>query len=133
MIDPMSPSNNSSGACPRIVRDVAKLRKKEIAIEMAGQNTDLDKSVLDALADPLAHLVRKTPPITASKHRKTAWRTESQPAGQSIWNAYHHGNQVVIEISDNGRGISHEKLVRKAIQAALCRKKMPGSCPTMKF
>ncbi|HYR85801.1 MAG TPA: Hpt domain-containing protein, partial [Terriglobia bacterium] len=43
---------------PRIVRDVAKLRKKEIAIEMAGQNTDLDKSVLDALADPLAHLVR---------------------------------------------------------------------------
>jgi len=43
---------------PRIVRDVAKARNKEIAIEMAGQNTDLDKSVLDALAEPMAHLVR---------------------------------------------------------------------------
>ena len=103
---------------PRIVRDVAKLRKKEIAIEMAGQNTDLDKSVLDALADPLAHLVRNAAdhgietPEDRLAHGKSA-------RGTIHLDAYHHGNQVVIEVSDNGRGISHEKLVRKAIQAGV--------------
>jgi two-component system chemotaxis sensor kinase CheA len=107
---------------PRIVRDVAKLRKKEIAIEMAGQNTDLDKSVLDALADPLAHLVRNAAdhgietPEDRLAHGKSA-------RGTIHLDAYHHGNQVVIEISDNGRGISHEKLVRKAIQAGVVSEK----------
>jgi two-component system chemotaxis sensor kinase CheA len=107
---------------PRIVRDVAKSRKKEIAIEMAGQNTDLDKSVLDALADPLAHLVRNAAdhgietPEDRLAHGKSA-------RGTIHLNAYHHGNQVVIEISDDGRGISHEKLVRKAIQAGVVSEK----------
>jgi len=100
---------------PRIVRDVAKLRKKEIAIEMAGQNTDLDKSVLDALAEPLAHLVRNAAdhgletPEDRLAHGKSA-------RGTIRLDAYHQGNQVVIEISDDGRGIDHEKLVRKALE-----------------
>src|SRR5229473_6405 len=107
---------------PRIVRDVAKLRKKEIAIEMAGQNTDLDKSVLDALADPLAHLVRNAAdhgietPEDRLAHGKSA-------RGSIRLDAYHQGNQVVIEISDDGRGIGHEKLVRKAIQSGLVSEK----------
>ena len=61
---------------PRIVRDVAKMRKKEVAFEMSGQTTDMDKSVLDALAEPMAHLVRNAP-ITASKRRSCGWCTES--------------------------------------------------------
>ena len=101
---------------PRVVRDVAKLRKKEIAIEMAGQNTDLDKSVLDTLAEPLAHLVRN-----AADHGLEAPEdrlAHGKPARGTIrLDAYHQGNQVVIEISDDGRGIDHEKLVRKALQA----------------
>jgi len=107
---------------PRIVRDVAKARKKEIAIEMAGQNTDLDKSVLDALADPLAHLVRNAAdhgietPEDRLAHGKSA-------RGTIRLDAYHQGNQVVIEISDDGRGIGHEKLVRKAIQSGLVSEK----------
>ena len=107
---------------PRIVRDVAKARKKEIAIEMAGQNTDLDKSVLDALADPLAHLVRNSAdhgietPEERLAHGKSA-------RGTIRLDAYHQGNQVVIEISDDGRGIGHEKLLRKAIEAGLVSEK----------
>jgi two-component system chemotaxis sensor kinase CheA len=107
---------------PRIVRDVAKVRKKEIAIEMAGQNTDLDKSVLDALVDPLAHLVRNAAdhgietPEDRLAHGKSA-------RGTIRLDAYHQGNQVVIEISDDGRGIGHEKLVRKAIQSGLVSEK----------
>jgi two-component system chemotaxis sensor kinase CheA len=103
---------------PRIVRDVAKARKKEIAIEMAGQNTDLDKSVLDALAEPMAHLVRNAAdhgietPEDRLVHGKSA-------RGTIRLDAYHQGNQVVIEVADDGRGINHEKLMRKAVEAGI--------------
>ena len=103
---------------PRIVRDVAKIRKKEIAIEMAGQNTDLDKSVLDALAEPMAHLVRNAAdhgietPEERLVHGKSA-------RGTIRLDAYHQGNQVVIEVSDDGRGVNHEKLLKKAVEAGV--------------
>lgn len=103
---------------PRIVRDVAKVRKKEIAVEMAGQNTDLDKSVLDALSEPLAHLVRNAADhgIETPEERLTKGKSAR---GTIRLDAYHQGNQVVIEVSDDGRGIGHEKLVRKAIQLGI--------------
>ena len=107
---------------PRIVRDVAKVRKKEIAIEMAGQNTDLDKSVLDALADPLAHLIRNAADHGIETPEERLARGKSA-RGTIRLNAYHQGNQVVIEIADDGRGIGHEKLVRKAIQSGLVSEK----------
>jgi two-component system chemotaxis sensor kinase CheA len=107
---------------PRIVRDVSKVRKKEIAIEMAGQNTDLDKSVLDALADPLAHLIRNAADHGIETPEERLARGKSA-RGTIRLNAYHQGNQVVIEISDDGRGISHEKLVRKAIQSGVVTEK----------
>ncbi len=107
---------------PRIVRDVAKVRKKEIAVEMAGQNTDLDKSVLDTLAEPLAHLVRNAADhgIETPEDRLAQGKSAR---GTIRLDAYHHGNQVVIEISDDGRGIGHEKLLRKAIQSGLVSEK----------
>ena len=107
---------------PRIVRDVAKVRKKEIGIEMAGQNTDLDKSVLDALAEPLAHLVRNAADhgIETPEDRLAQGKSAR---GTIRLDAYHQGNQVVIDISDDGRGISHDKLVRKAIEAGLVSEK----------
>jgi two-component system chemotaxis sensor kinase CheA len=103
---------------PRIVRDVAKARKKEVAIEMAGQNTDLDKSVLDALAEPMAHLVRNAAdhgietPEERLVHGKSA-------RGTIRLDAYHQGNQVVIEVSDDGRGINLERLMKKALDAGI--------------
>jgi two-component system chemotaxis sensor kinase CheA len=103
---------------PRIVRDVAKARKKEIAIEMAGQNTDLDKSVLDALADPMAHLVRNAADhgIETPEERLANGKSAR---GTIRLDAYHQGNQVVIEVADDGRGINHEKLMRKAMDAGI--------------
>ncbi|HTZ99292.1 MAG TPA: chemotaxis protein CheA [Candidatus Aquilonibacter sp.] len=103
---------------PRIVRDVAKLRNKDIGVEIAGQNTDLDKSILDALAEPLAHVVRNAADhgIETADERQAA----GKPARGTIrLNAYHDGDQVVIEISDDGRGLNREKIIRRAIQSGI--------------
>jgi two-component system, chemotaxis family, sensor kinase CheA len=103
---------------PRIVRDVAKQRDKEIALEIAGQNTDLDKSILDALAEPLAHLIRNAADhgIETASERAAA----GKPANGTVrLDAYHEGDQVVIEVSDNGRGIDREKVIRRAIERGL--------------
>lgn len=103
---------------PRIVRDVARLRNKDIAIELAGQNTDLDKSILDALGDPLAHLVRNAADhgIETGAERQAAGKS---PRGTIRLNAYHDGDQVVIEVSDDGHGLDRDKIVRRAIERGL--------------
>lgn len=103
---------------PRVVRDVAKQRNKDVALEIAGQNTDLDKSILDALAEPLAHLVRNAADhgIEPASERLAA----GKPARGTIkLNAYHQGNQVVIEVSDDGHGLDREKIVRRAIERGI--------------
>lgn len=103
---------------PRIVRDVARLRNKDIALEIAGQNTDLDKSILDALAEPLAHLVRNAADhgIENADERHAA----AKPVrGNVRLNAYHDGDEVVIEVSDDGRGLDREKILRRAVERGI--------------
>lgn len=103
---------------PRVVRDVAKLRNKEINLEIAGQNTDLDKSILDALGEPLAHLVRNAADhgIETAAERIAA---QKPSRGTVRLDAYHEGDQVVIEISDDGRGLDREKILRRAIESGI--------------
>ena len=103
---------------PRIVRDVARLRGKDISLEITGENTDLDKGILDALADPLAHLVRNAADhgIETAALRQAAGKS---PRGMIRLNAYHDGDQVVIEISDDGRGLDRQKIVQRAIERGI--------------
>jgi two-component system, chemotaxis family, sensor kinase CheA len=103
---------------PRIVRDVARLRGKDIGIEITGQNTDLDKGILDALANPLAHLVRNAADhgIEMSAHRQSAGKTAR---GTIRLNAFHDGDQVIIEVSDDGHGLDREKIVRRAVERGI--------------
>lgn len=89
---------------PRIVRDVAKQCGKDVALEVSGQNTDLDKGILDTLAEPLMHLVRNAVDhgVGSPEDRLAA----GKPARGTVYlNAYHQGTQVVIEVRDDGRGI----------------------------
>jgi two-component system chemotaxis sensor kinase CheA len=100
---------------PRVVRDVAKQCHKEISLEIAGQNTDLDKSILDALAEPLAHLIRNAADhgIESSAERAAG----DKPANGTIrLDAYHEGDQVIIEVSDDGRGIDRGRVLDRAIE-----------------
>ena len=100
---------------PRVVRDVAKSCGKEVNLVVTGQDTDLDKSILDMLAEPLAHLVRNGVDhgIEAPAERINA----GKPAhGTVSLDAYHQGNQIVIEVTDDGRGIDRNKLLAKAVE-----------------
>jgi two-component system chemotaxis sensor kinase CheA len=103
---------------PRIVRDVARQCGREVDLELSGQETDLDKGILDAIAEPLTHLVRNA----VSHGIETAEERRGQgkpPRGKIRLNAYHQGNQVVVEISDDGRGIDTQKIRRKAIELGM--------------
>jgi two-component system chemotaxis sensor kinase CheA len=103
---------------PRIVRDVARLQGKDIALEVSGQNTDLDKSILDALAEPLAHLVRNAADhgIESAADRENAGKP---PRGTIRLASYHEGDQVVIEVSDDGRGLDRQKIVERTIERGI--------------
>jgi two-component system, chemotaxis family, sensor kinase CheA len=103
---------------PRIVRDVSKSLGKQIGLEVEGADTELDKSILDQLAEPLAHLVRNSVDhgIEVPAERIAAGKPEQ---GTIHLNAYHLGNQVVVEVSDDGAGIDAKKVVAKAIEKKL--------------
>ena len=103
---------------PRIVRDVARLRNKEIALEVRGQNTDLDKSILDTLAEPVAHLVRNSADhgIESPAARKAAGKPVR---GMIRLSAYHEGDQVVIEVADDGCGLDRERILQRAIERGI--------------
>ncbi len=103
---------------PRIVRDVSKACNKEVALEVSGQNTDLDKSILDILAEPLAHLVRNA--ISHGIESPAEREAAGKPAqGTLKLDAYHQGNHIVIEVRDDGRGIDRQRVVAKAIETGV--------------
>jgi two-component system chemotaxis sensor kinase CheA len=105
---------------PRLVRDVAKQCGKDVALDLSGQNTDLDKSILDALAEPLMHLVRNAVDhgIEHAEERLAA----NKPARGTVYlNAYHQGTQVVIEVRDDGRGIDLTQVRKQAVEKKIVR------------
>src|SRR5260370_22601562 len=105
---------------PRVVRDVGRQCGKEVELIVRGGQTDLDKSILDAIAEPLTHLVRNAVGhgIETAEERVRAGK---QPHGTLRLGAYHQGNQVVIEISDDGAGIDAEKVRQRALSQGLLK------------
>jgi two-component system chemotaxis sensor kinase CheA len=103
---------------PRVVRDTARICGKEVQLMISGADTDLDKSILDALAEPLSHVVRNAIDhgIESPEERIAAGKSSS---GVLRLNAYHQGNQVIIECSDDGRGIDTQKIVAKAVEQSV--------------
>ena len=103
---------------PRIVRNLARDLGKEVDLQIIGEETELDRSVVDEIGDPLIHLIRNAldhglePPeerLASGKER----------CGTVVLSAAHEGNQIVISIKDNGRGIDPERVSRKALEKGL--------------
>jgi two-component system chemotaxis sensor kinase CheA len=103
---------------PRLVRDVAKQCGKDVALEVAGQNTDLDKGILDALAEPLMHLVRNAVDH-GIEHAEERIGVNKPARGTIYLNAYHQGTQVVIEVRDDGRGIDLAQIRSQAVEKGI--------------
>ena len=103
---------------PRMVRDVARQCGRDVELVVSGQDTDLDKGILDAIAEPLTHLVRNA--ISHGIETPEERRKAGKPVqGMVKLNAYHQGNQVIVEVSDDGRGIDAQKIRTKAIEMGL--------------
>ena len=112
---------------PRVVRDVAKSCGKEVNLVVTGQDTDLDKSILDMLAEPLAHLVRNAVDHGIEAPAKRI--NDGKPAqGTVTLDAYHQGNEIVIEVTDDGRGLDRERLIAKAVERGLLK---PGDAAVL--
>ena len=114
----MQPIGSIWGRFPRTVRDVALACGKRVRIEMEGQETELDKTLIEAIKDPMTHLVRNAVDhgVERPEQRQAAGKG---PEGLLRLRAYHEGGQVNIEISDDGAGLNLAKVVEKATQKGL--------------
>ncbi len=114
----MQPIGNVFNKFPRIVRDLARSTGKKVNLRIEGADTELDRSIIEAIKDPLTHLVRN-----AIDHGLEDPDVRVQlgkpPVGTLVLRAYHEGGQVVIEIEDDGRGIDVNKIKAKAIEKGL--------------
>lgn len=114
----MQPVGNAWSKMPRIVRDVCTELGKKIDLEMRGQETELDRQVLEMIKDPLMHMVRNAADhgIEGAEERKKSGKPET---GRIVLNAYHQGGHIIIQISDDGKGLSLQKIKSRALQTGI--------------
>ncbi|MCU7842914.1 MAG: chemotaxis protein CheA [Candidatus Thiodiazotropha sp. (ex Monitilora ramsayi)] len=114
----MQPIKKVFGRFPRVVRDLARSLKKEIDLEMEGEDTDLDKNLVEALADPLVHLVRNSVDhgIELPDEREEAGKPRR---GSVLLSAAQEGDHILLSISDDGKGMDPEVLRQKAVEKGM--------------
>lgn len=114
----MQPIKKVFGRFPRVVRDLARSLKKEINLEMHGEDTDLDKNLVEALSDPLVHLVRNSVDhgIEAPDVREKAGKPR---VGLVTLSAQQEGDHILLVIEDDGAGMDPEVLRRKAVEKGI--------------
>lgn len=114
----MQPIKKVFGRFPRVVRDLSRLLKKEINLELVGEETDLDKNLVEAIADPLVHLVRNSIDhgIEVPEARQAAGKPR---AGTITLSAKQEGDHILLTIKDDGAGMNADKLRRSAIEKGL--------------
>jgi two-component system chemotaxis sensor kinase CheA len=103
---------------PRLVRDVAKARGKEVHLEISGAETDLDKTIVDEVGEPLMHLLRNCVDHGIESPEDREKRGKPRHGTISL-NAYHEGNQIIIEVSDDGNGIDLDRVRARGIKQGL--------------
>ncbi|WP_028842075.1 chemotaxis protein CheA [Thermodesulfovibrio yellowstonii] len=103
---------------PRMVRDLARTLGKEVDLEIIGEDTEVDKSVIEHIGDPLVHIIRNS--IDHGIESPEERISKGKPSkGKIVINAYQKGTQIVIDISDDGKGIDYEAVKAKAITKGL--------------
>lgn len=110
----MVPIESVVNRFPRMIRDLSKKLEKNMELYMTGEETELDRTVIDEIGDPLMHLLRNAADhgLESNEERE---KSGKNPTGSIFLDAYQDGNNVVIEVRDDGKGINVEKIKRKAI------------------
>ena len=117
----MQPIKKVFGRFPRLVRDLARQLKKEINLELVGEETDLDKNLVEALADPLVHLVRNAVDhgVESPDEREAAGKSRT---GRVVLSAEQEGDHILLMITDDGKGMDADVLRSKAVEKGLLDK-----------
>jgi two-component system chemotaxis sensor kinase CheA len=107
---------------PRVVRDLAKDLNKKAELKMIGEETEIDRQMIDAIRDPLTHMIRNAVDhgLESTEERLKAGKKE---VGTVTLNAYHEGGHIIIKITDDGKGINVERVKKKAIENGLATEK----------
>lgn len=131
MLTRMQPVNNIFSKFPRMVRDLAQQVGKKIDLEIEGKEVEVDKAIIEGLSDPLTHLVRNAVDhgIELPEVRE---RDGKPPAGLIRLKAFHESGQIIIEISDDGKGLDGETIAAKALEKGLVSADYLQSLPTEK-
>ena len=118
MLTRMQPIGNVFSKFPRVVRDLANTLGKAIDLEIIGKDVELDKTIIEVISDPLTHLIRNSVDhgIEMPAERKKRGKPES---GRVVLRAFHEAGQVVIEISDDGKGLDGELLVASGVSKGM--------------
>ncbi len=114
----MQPIGNAWAKMPRLVRDLSIELGKKINLEMRGADTELDRQVLELIKDPLTHMVRNSADhgLEMPEERRRANKSET---GRIMLNAFHEGGHILIEIADDGKGLSTDRIRAKALSQGL--------------
>ncbi|MBI2061140.1 MAG: hybrid sensor histidine kinase/response regulator [Nitrospirae bacterium] len=114
----MVPIQTVFGKFPRLVRDLSRSMQKEVVIEIRGEETELDKNIVEEISDPLLHLVRNA--IDHGIESAAERERSGKPAiGTIRLNAFHEGDHIIIEVEDDGRGLEPTKLGEVAVRKGL--------------
>jgi two-component system chemotaxis sensor kinase CheA len=114
----MLPISFAFNRFPRLVHDLSEKMGKKVELKLAGEQTELDKTVMEKIGDPLVHLVRNSLDhgLEMPDERLAAGKNET---GVIYLNAYHQGGNIIIEIEDDGAGLNEEKIYNKALERGL--------------
>lgn len=118
----LQPVSSIFNPLPGVVREISKKLNKKVELIILGKETELDRSVLEGIKDPLTHIIRNSLDHGLETPDEREEVGKKDPA--TLWvKAYHEGSQVVIEIKDNGRGVNTDKVVEKALEKKLFTQK----------
>jgi two-component system chemotaxis sensor kinase CheA len=116
----MVPMGSVFNRFPRLARDLGAAHNKKIALEIEGQDTEIDKGIIEQIADPLTHLIRNAIDhgLETPEQRVSAGKSET---GTIYLAAFHQGGSVIIEVRDDGRGLNTERIRQKGLELGLIR------------
>ena len=105
----------------RIIRDMSKKLKRETVLELVGEDTEVDKTIVDSISDPIMHIVRNSMDHGIEEHAEERIAAGKNPVGKIILSARHTGGEVIIEVIDDGRGADDDAILGKALRQGLAQ------------